>query len=119
MKKILSLSLIALSVLMLSSCCAEPAQKQPKYVFYLILDGCGVNTINAQEMYQAELQGRIGRVPTCMSQFPVVGVASTYSVTNGVTDSAASGTALGSQDLQWCARCRYRYYPCLWHCQLG
>ena len=96
MKKILSLSLIALSVLMLSSCCAEPAQKQPKYVFYLILDGCGVNTINAQEMYQAELQGRIGRVPTCMSQFPVVGVASTYSVTNGVTDSAASGTALAT-----------------------
>ena len=96
MKKILSLSLIALSVLMLSSCCAEPAQKQPKYVFYLILDGCGVNTINAQEMYHAELQGRIGRVPTCMSQFPVVGVASTYSVTNGVTDSAASGTALAT-----------------------
>ena len=77
MKKFIFLSTLALSALMLSSCCAEPSQKQPKYVFYLILDGCGVNTINAQEMYQAELQGRIGRVPTCMTQFPVVGVAST------------------------------------------
>ena len=96
MKKILSLSLIALSALMLSSCCAEPAPKQPKYVFYLILDGCGVNTINCQEMYQAELQGKVGRVPTCMSQFPVVGVSSTYSASNGVTDSAASGTALAT-----------------------
>ena len=96
MKKFIFLSTLALSALMLSSCCAEPSQKQPKYVFYLILDGCGVNTVNAQEMYQAELQGRIGRVPTCMTQFPVVGVASTYSITNGVTDSAASGTALAS-----------------------
>lgn len=96
MKKILFLSTLVLSSLMLSSCCAEPAPKQPKYVFYLILDGCGVNTINCQEMYQAELQGKVGRVPTCMSQFPVVGVSSTYSASNGVTDSAASGTALAT-----------------------
>lgn len=95
MKKSLLISAIALSTLTLTSC-AESAPKQPKYVFYLILDGCGVNTVNGAEMYQAELQGKIGRVPTLMTQFPVVGVASTFSVSNGVTDSAASGTALAS-----------------------
>lgn len=95
MKKTLLISAIALSALTLTSC-AENAPKQPKYVFYLILDGCGVNTVNGAEMYQAELQGKIGRVPTLMTQFPVVGVASTFSVSNGVTDSAASGTALAS-----------------------
>lgn len=86
---------IGLTALTLTSC-ADKAPKQPKYVFYLILDGCGVNTVNGAEMYQAELEGRIGRVPTCMTQFPVVSVASTFSVSNGVTDSAASGTALAS-----------------------
>ena len=93
----LSISGIILSLLLFTGCAKQPAQpQQPKYVFYLILDGCGVNTINCQEMYQAELQGKIGRVPTTMSQFPVAGVASTYSVANGVTDSAASGTALAT-----------------------
>ena len=47
-------------------------------------------------MYQASLEGKIGRVPTLMSTFPVASVASTFSYTNGVTDSSASGTALAS-----------------------
>ena len=75
---------------------AKPKPEQPKYVFYFILDGCGVNTILGTEMYNASLEGRIGRVPTLMSTFPVASMASTYSVTNGVTDSSASGTALAS-----------------------
>ena len=93
----LSISGIILSLLLFTGCAKQPAQpQQPKYVFYLILDGCGVNTINCQEMYQAELQGKIGRVPTTLSQFPVAGVSSTYRVANRVTDSAASGTALAT-----------------------
>lgn len=86
---------VALSALTLTSC-AKQEPKQPKYVFYLILDGCGVNTVLGQEMYNAELQGAIGRVQTRMTQFPVVSVASTYSGNSGITDSAASGTALAS-----------------------
>lgn len=86
---------IALSALTLTSCCNQE-QAKPKYVFYFILDGTGINTVLGSEMYQAELNGEIGRVPTLMSQFPVVGVASTFSISNGVTDSAASGTALAT-----------------------
>lgn len=74
----------------------ETAQAAPKYVIYLILDGCGVNTVLGTEMYQAELKKYIGRDTLCMTSFPVVSVASTYSGNSPVTDSAASGTCLAS-----------------------
>ena len=70
------------------------AQAEVKYVFYFIGDGMGVNQINVTETYLAALKGKIGFEPICMASFPVVGMANTYSATNGVTDSAAGGTAL-------------------------
>ena len=73
---------------------AAVAQSQVKYVFYFIGDGMGVNQINITETYLAALKGKIGIEPICMSSFPVVGLVNTYSATNGVTDSAAGGTAL-------------------------
>lgn len=72
------------------------AQKQAKYVFYFITDGTGVNTILGAEMYESAKQDVIGRTPFCVTQFPVIGVSSTYSHDSGVTDSAASGTALAT-----------------------
>lgn len=71
------------------------AQK-PKYVFYLISDGTGINTLLGTEMMLSELKGEIGRTPLSMSLFPVTSVASTYSANAGITDSAASGTALAT-----------------------
>ena len=47
-------------------------------------------------MYQAALQGQIGRVPLLMSQFPYSGQAATFSASYGITDSAAAGTCLAS-----------------------
>lgn len=67
-----------------------------KYVFYFIGDGMGVNQVNVTETYLAALKGRIGFEPILMSGFPVVGLVNTYSGTNGVTDSAAGGTALAT-----------------------
>lgn len=67
-----------------------------KYVFYFIGDGMGVNHVNVTETYLAALNGRIGFEPILMSGFPVVGLVNTYSGTNGVTDSAAGGTALAT-----------------------
>lgn len=67
-----------------------------KYVFYFIGDGMGVNQVNVTETYLAALNGRIGFEPILMSGFPVVGLVNTYSGTNGVTDSAAGGTALAT-----------------------
>lgn len=72
------------------------AQSQVKYVFYFIGDGMGVNQINVTETYLAALKGKIGFEPILMSSFPVVGLVNTYSAVNGVTDSAAGGTALAS-----------------------
>ena len=67
-----------------------------KYVFYMIGDGMGSNQVLAAEMYQAELQGRIGRVPLRMTSFPYFGMANTFSASSGITDSAAAGTALAT-----------------------
>ena len=72
------------------------AEGQVKYVFYFIGDGMGVNQINVTETYLAALKGRIGIEPILFSSFPVVGMVNTYSATNGVTDSAAGGTALAT-----------------------
>ena len=73
------------------------ANGQAKYVFYFIGDGMGVNQVNGTEMFQAELQnGRIGVEPLLFTQFPVATMATTFSATNSVTDSAAAGTALAT-----------------------
>ena len=73
------------------------AHGQAKYVFYFIGDGMGVNQVNGTEMYQAEFQkGIIGVEPLLFTQFPVGTMATTFSATNSVTDSAAAGTALAT-----------------------
>ena len=67
-----------------------------RYVFYLIGDGMGPNQVLAAEMYRAELAGRIGRDQLGMTSMPYSGQASTYSLSNGITDSSAAGTCLAS-----------------------
>lgn len=70
--------------------------QQAKYVFYFIGDGMGVNQVNGTQTYLAALEGRIGTTPLCFTQFPYAALVTTYSATNGVTDSAAAGTALAT-----------------------
>lgn len=72
------------------------AAQQAKYVFYFIGDGMGVNQVNGTEMYLAEQEGRIGVKPLLFTSFPVASMATTFSVTNSVTDSSAGGTALST-----------------------
>lgn len=75
----------------------SPAQnKQPKYVFYFIGDGMGVNQVNGTEMYLAEREGKIGIKPLNFTQFPVATLVNTYSQSHSVTCSAAAGTALAT-----------------------
>ena len=70
---------------------------QPKYVFYFIGDGMGSNQVLGAEMYRSAIQGEpLGRVQTLMTTFPFSGHASTYSKSNGITDSAAAGTCLAT-----------------------
>lgn len=71
--------------------------KGPKYIFYFIGDGMGPSHVLGTELYLGELQGAIGRPQKlCFTQFPESAFVTTYSATNGVTDSAASGTALST-----------------------
>lgn len=72
------------------------AQGKAKYVFYFIGDGMGVNQVNATETYLGALDGRIGIQELCFPSFPQVALVNTQSATNGVTDSAAGGTALAT-----------------------
>lgn len=65
-------------------------------MFYFIGDGMGAYEVLATQMYNAELKGNIGIEPLCFTQFPVASLVTTYSATNGVTDSAAAGTALAT-----------------------
>ena len=90
MKKfLLAFALLAVFIL--------PTQaQQPKYVFYFIGEGMGVNQVLGTEMYQSELKGEIGVTPLLFTQFPYATVAHTFSSSNGVTDSAAAGTALAT-----------------------
>ena len=68
-----------------------------KYIFYFIGDGMGANQVLSAEMYRSAAQGQaLGRVQTLMSQMPYSGQISTYSASNGITDSAAAGTCLAS-----------------------
>ena len=70
--------------------------QQAKYVFFFIGDGMGLNQVNTTEMYLGEREGRIGIQPLTFASFPVAGMATTYSATNSITDSAAGGTALAT-----------------------
>ena len=71
--------------------------KTPKYVFYFIGDGMGPSHVLGTEYYLGELEGVIGRPnKLCFTQFPKSAFVSTFSKSNGVTDSAASGTALAT-----------------------
>ncbi len=72
------------------------AAGKAKYVFYFIGDGMGVNQVNITEMYLSALKGNIGVENLLMTQFPAFTMATTYSNSSPVTDSAASGTALAS-----------------------
>ena len=72
------------------------AQKA-KYVFFFIGDGMGVNQVNATEMYLADKEeGRIGTRQLLFGSFPAAGIATSFSASNSITDSAAGGTALAT-----------------------
>ena len=70
------------------------AKKGPKYVFYFIGDGMGVNQVMLTEYYLADLEDKMGYNPLCFTGFPYSGLVITNSANTYVTDSSAAGTAL-------------------------
>ena len=87
------LLLVAAVAIMAVSCTGE---KQAKYVFYFIGDGMGFSHISLTEGYKATEEGKIGNEPLCFSQFPVMGMATSYSANKYITCSSAAGTALAT-----------------------
>ena len=85
MKKINLISIAALAMFAMTSCCNEP---QVKNVIYLIGDGMGFGAVTSLLLTEDE--------PTGFEQAPVIGLSETCSANNYVTDSAAGGTALAT-----------------------
>lgn len=86
-----------LSVMVLLLIATTVAGKGPKYVFYFIGDGMGPSHVLGTELFLGEKEGVIGRPQQlCFTQFPHTAFVTTFSASNGVTDSAASGTALAT-----------------------
>lgn len=88
-RSILSLVLTVLTTI-------TSAAGTPKYVFLMIGDGMGINQAAATERYMAACRGEIGRDTLTFTNFPYTAICHTYSLSNGVTDSSAAGTALST-----------------------
>ncbi len=88
MKKLTSL--LCTAALAASSLAAQ----SPKYIFYFIGDGMGHGQVMGADAYRRLVEKRQDKI--LMLQFPVAGMATTYSANTPVTDSAAAGTALAT-----------------------
>ena len=86
-------NLILAGLLGLASLGATAAEA-PKYVFYFIGDGMGLNPIMTAQAYNRDVLGNSD--PLLMMQFPVASWAMSYSASSPITDSAAAGTALST-----------------------
>jgi alkaline phosphatase len=93
MKKLSTLSLIALVMLGMLSACGNKKEETPEppkalNVIYFIGDGTAL-----PQVYAGMLATRSELV---FPKFPYIGVVDTHSASNDITDSAAGGTALAS-----------------------
>jgi alkaline phosphatase len=98
MKKILLVISWGLWLLVAPSSChtPQPDSKTPKYVFLFIGDGMGLAQVAATEAYLSAKEGTIGSKNLPFSNFPVIGLATTFSANKYVTCSSAAGTALST-----------------------
>lgn len=97
MKKII-ISLAALIIAL------QSLAQTPKYVFFFIGDGMGVNIVNYTQYYKAAHNGQYGTQLLNFAKFPVCGVATTWCLDREITDSPASGTTLATG-----SKTKYRY----------
>lgn len=87
--------IIAIMLVLLISTASFGARKA-KYVFLFIGDGMGFSHVSLTEAWLAQERGVIGNDPLAFTQFPVLGMATTYSASNPITCSSAAGTALAT-----------------------
>jgi alkaline phosphatase len=76
---------------------APAAAAKAKYVFLFIGDGMAMPQISATEVYANALSSKDITVKKLgFSQFPVLGLTTTYDAGSFITDSASAGTALST-----------------------
>lgn len=92
-RKFLLFLSLALCLGFFTSCNQKP---EAKYVFLFIGDGMGGGQVSVTESYLSYLDGQLGGSQLCFTQFPVLGMCTTYSANSVITDSAASGTAIAT-----------------------
>lgn len=68
----------------------------PQYIFLFIGDGMGNSQIAAAESYISYKAGKLGGEQLLFTQFPCLGLMTTYSADHQVTCSSASATAFSS-----------------------
>lgn len=85
---------IFLSVAFSVAALCASAEDAPKYVFYFIGDGMGMQPVMTAQAYNRDILKN--EKPLLMMQFPVASWAMTYSASAPITDSAAAGTALST-----------------------
>lgn len=70
--------------------------ERAKYVFLFIGDGMGLAHISLTEAYLATQKGVIGNESFTFSNFPEIGLVSTFSANSFITCSSAAGTAIAT-----------------------
>lgn len=73
---------------------ASAKEKAPKYVFYMIGDGMGINEVVGTEIYNKATG--YGPAQLNFAHFPIRTYITTFSASSLVTDSSAAGTALAT-----------------------
>jgi alkaline phosphatase len=78
------------------SCHGKKHKGEPKakYIFLFIGDGMGNSHVAATESYLSYKAGKLGGEQLRFTQFPYLGLASTYSANASITCSSAAGTAI-------------------------
>lgn len=87
---------VIVSIVAIVLVCFGALAKQPKYVFYFIGDGMGINHVYGTQLFNAAANGKDEPEELTFTQFPYRGFISTWNRTTLVTDSAAAGTALAT-----------------------
>lgn len=73
---------------------ANEGEGKAKYIFLFIGDGMGNSHVAATESYLSYKAGKLGGEQPTMTQFPYLGLATTYSASHNITCSSAAGTAI-------------------------
>jgi len=72
----------------------QKEESKAKYIFLFIGDGMGNSHVAATESYLSYKAGKLGGEQLRFTQFPYLGLASTYSANASITCSSAAGTAI-------------------------